>query len=184
MRSRIIRQLKMLFSFALLIILLVAVLELLNWMPSIIDSESLRKYGSIELVKRKLHIEKIYMPAYLPEGLNLKWPPSEIYAQKKPFLMILMHFQHRDSADIGLTVYQVDSRTKYQPEPRIKIIRIKNKSRVSIKDREGTLVTAVCENDTPCNKVSWKEGDFLLTVTGKDSERDLIRIAGSMISES
>ena len=66
MHIKITRQLKMVFSFALLIILLLVVLELINWAPSIIETESLRKYKTIELVKRKLHIERIYIPAYLP----------------------------------------------------------------------------------------------------------------------
>jgi len=171
-------------SFVLLITLLVVILELINWMPSVIEKESLRKYKTIELVGKELHIEKIYMPAYLPEDLNLRWPPAEIYAQKKPFVMISMHFQRRDSEDIGLIVHQVDAKANYQPESKIKFSRIKKESKVLIKDREGKLVAATCENDSPCNQVSWKEGDFLLTVIGKNSQRDLIRIARSMISDS
>ena len=184
MHIKITRQLKMVFSFALLIGLLVVALELINWAPSIIETESLRKYKTIELVKRKLHIERIYIPAYLPEDLNLKWPPAEIYAQKKPFVMVIMHFQQRDSKELGLIVHQVDARANYRPESKIKLSHIKKESKVLIKDRAGILITATCEDDSPCNQVSWREGNFILTVIGKDSPRDLIRIARSMVPDS
>lgn len=184
MHVRVLHRIKMVASFILLLTLLIVVLELISWVPSIIEKESLRKYKTIEAVRRKLHIEKIYMPAYLPEDLNLKWPPSEIYAQKKPFTMIIMHFQHRDSEDIGLIVHQVDARANYRPESRIKLIQIKKKSEVLIKNKEAVLIIAVCENDIPCNQISWREGDYLLTLISKDSQRDLIRIARSMIPDS
>ncbi|TAL25017.1 MAG: hypothetical protein EPN94_06115 [Nitrospirae bacterium] len=183
MHIRITQQLKMVFSFALLITLLVVVLELINWAPSVIETESLRKYKTIELVKRKLHIERVYIPAYLPEDLNLKWPPSEIYAQKKPFVMVITHFQQRDSREPGLIVHQVDAKADYRPESKIKF-RVKRESKILIKDREGMLVTAICEDETPCNQVSWREGNFMLTVIGKNSQRDIIRIARSMIPDS
>jgi hypothetical protein len=173
----------MLASFGLLITLLVVILEIINWMPSIIEKEGLRKYRSMEFVRKKLHIEKIYMPAYLPEHINLRWPPAEIYAQKKPFAMIISHFHYRDSKDIGLIVHQVDANANYRPEPKIKFSEIKKESKVMIKDRPAVLITAICEGDKPCNQVSWREGDFLLTVLGKDSPRDLIRIAMSMIPD-
>lgn len=183
MNLRVIHQIKMFAFFILMIALLVVVLELINWIPSIIEKEGLRRYETIEFVRKKLHIEKIYMPSYLPEDLNLRWPPAEIYAQKKPFTMIIMHFYQRDSRDIGLIVHQVDAGANYRPESRIKFTEIKKESRVLIKGREGVLITAICENNSPCNRVSWKEGEFLLTVIGKHSRRDLIRIAMSMIPD-
>ncbi len=184
MHSHMARQLKMIASFALLIGLLVVALELVNWMPSIIEKESLRKYKSIEFVRKNLHIERIYMPAYLPEALNVKWPPAEVYAQKKPFEMIIMHFQQRDSEEIGLIVQQIEAKAKYRPESAIKFSRIRKESSVLIKDRKGTIVNAICEDGSQCNQVWWEEGGFLLIVTGRDSQRDLIRIARSMIPDS
>lgn len=182
MLFRIIKQLKMVASFTLLITFLVVILQLINWVPSIIDKEGLRKYKTIERVKRELRITEIYMPVYLPESLNLKWPPIEIYAQKTPFIMIIMHFQHRDSKDIDLIIHQIDAKADYRPEPKIKFSRIKE-SPVFIKDREGLLTIGICEDNRPCNQVSWREGDFLLVVIGKASQRDLIRIASSMTPE-
>ena len=183
MNSRILRQVKMILSFVILIASLVFVLKLVNWIPSLIDRESFRKFNSIESVRKELHIEKIYMPVYLPEDLNLGWPHQEIYAQKKPFTMIITHFQNRDSKGIGMIIHQVDASVNYMPESKIKFGKVKKESRILIKEREGILITGSCGNESICSQITWKEGDFVLIVTGKTSQRDIIRIAMSMIPE-
>ena len=171
-------------SFAMLTAVLVGALAVANWMPSVIDREVLRKYTSVESVQRDLHMDKIYMPSYLPEYLRLNSIPVEIYAQKKPFSMVLLHFQSWDSKDIGLIVHQISAKADYHPESEIKLGSVIRRSKVSIKGRDGLLITAECEKRGTCNQVSWTEGNYLLKVISKGSARDVIRIAASMIPDA
>ncbi len=171
------------FSFALTVAVLVIALKFVNWLPMVIQKEALRKYGNIESVKSRLNIRDIYIPSYFPQ--NFRWPPTEIFAQKKPFAMIIMHFRCSDSKEIGLAIRQVDARSNYSPpDSNLKIKKLIKESRVLIKDRDAVLHTALCENNLSCNELLWKEGDFLLTIVTTASQRDLIRMAISIVPDN
>jgi hypothetical protein len=174
---------KMIMSFVILAGLLVFVLALLNWMPSLIEPEGFRKYGSIDAVRKKMNV-KVYLPAYIPEDLNIRWPPADIYAQRVPFPLVVMHFRYRNSNDIGLVIQEAQAGRQGPADSKIKIVRVEKQSRISIKGRDAVLISAVCDRETPCAQVSWNEQDITLSLTGKIAARDLIRIAGSMLPES
>ena len=125
-----------------------------------------------------------YLPTYIPEDLNLAWPPSEIYAQDTPFRACIMHFTFRDRKEIGLLIQQVDSQAPYALEPLLKIREKKIVNTASVKKRKASLVSAVCDQDIPCNQLSWDEGNTTITLTGKIPARDIIRIAASMLPDN
>src|SRR3990172_8810751 len=94
--------------FVIMVLATVVVLRLLSWVPMTIKDEGMRRYRSIEDVKTTLKIRKVFLPSYFPQ--HLKWPPSEIYAQAKPYTVALMHFNDQNTGEIVLAIRQADSR--------------------------------------------------------------------------
>ena len=167
----------------LMVAVLVAVLSFLNWLPSVISPGSLRKYRSVEEVKKGLHITRIFMPAFLPEDLGLVWPPGEIYGQTEPYALVIMHFQRKDGSGVGLVVQQIDARADRPPEPRMKFSQVKEESKVIIKGRQAKLVAGICSEDRECQEISWTEGGYLLRVRAETSLREVVRVAQSMVPD-
>jgi hypothetical protein len=173
-------NLKMFCLFVLMLVPTVLILTLLHWIPLSIRNEGIRKYGSLEDVQRELQIKKIYLPSYFPE--RLQWPPFEIYAQNKPFTMVLMHVKERGRDHILLAIRQVDANFSSSVRLRIEPMRIKKKERVVIKGREAVLSLALCADGTVCNEIAWQEEGYTLTIVARSSARELIRIAESTLS--
>jgi hypothetical protein len=177
-------RLRQLIHFSAIVFVLVAVLALLNWLPLILQKNRLQRFDSVEAARKVLHMQTIYLPTYIPETLNLAWPPSEIYAQDTPFSACIMHFTFRDRKEIGLMIQQADSQALYALEPLLRIREKKRANTVSVKNRKAVLVSAVCDQDIPCNQLSWDEGSTTITLTGKMPARDIIRIAASMLPDT
>jgi len=176
-------RLHQLFKFSAIIFVMVVVLALLNWLPLLLQKNRLQRFGSVEAARKVLHMQTIYLPTYIPENLNLAWPPADIYAQDTPFSACIMHFTFRDSRQIGLMIQQVDSKAPYGLEPLLKIKEKKSVNSVTVKNRKALLVSAVCDQDIPCNQLSWDEDSTTITLTGKIPARDIIRIAASMLPD-
>lgn len=169
----------MYFSFALTVAILIAVLKIINWIPMTIQRDEMRRYRNVEEIKSKLNIKDIYVPAYFPE--HFSWPPSEILAQKKPFLAVIMQFKYKGRGDVALIVSQADARANFIPRHKIRPLEIKERVWYSIKGREGELVVGVCENNEPCSQISWEEGEYRINVIAKYPPLEVIKIAESML---
>lgn len=165
--------------FALTVLVMVLVLKLLNWIPASIQKEDMRKYQDIEDVRAQLKIPKIYTPTYFPD--HIAWPPAEVFAQRRPFTMVVMHFRHKDERSLALSVYQVNISAKFEPQYNADLLYVKRESLVSIKGKEGKLVLAVCSGNEVCNRLSWENGSFRITLISDDEPESLIKIAESMI---
>lgn len=166
------------FSFIATVIIMVAVLMIINWLPMAIQKETMRRYSSIDKVRSGLNIKEIYVPSYFPQ--NLRWPPSEILAQTKPFTAVIMEFRHAERGDVVLIISQSASKD-FTPDKKIKITRIKERVGYSLKDRNALLEAGVCKDDNPCTRISWKEGKYNMNVIMKSPPFDLIKVAESMI---
>ncbi len=174
-------QIKKIIKFSGIVLFMVVILALLNWLPSIIQKNKLKKFESVEAARKELHMKNIYLPAYIPEHLGLVWPPAEIYAQDSPFNAILMHFNFKDKKEIGLIIHQVDAGAQYEIKPHIKIRQLREGRSISVKHRTALLVPAVCGNDSPCHQLSWNENGTVLTLIGEFTAQELIKIAASML---
>ena len=64
------KNLRNFFVFVLTIALLVAVLKVLNWLPTAVEEGLMRKYSSIEDVRSKLKIREILVPSYFPQSFS------------------------------------------------------------------------------------------------------------------
>jgi hypothetical protein len=167
-----------LFYFALTVVILIAVLKIANYFPMAIQKDTMRRYRSIEEVKSNLNIREILIPSYFPQ--NFVWPPSEIFAQKKPFTAVVMEFKHAQNRDVALIISQADS-TSFEPDKKIRIIQVKEKVSYPLKDRNIVLEAGMCKNEEPCSRIAWDEGRHRITVTAKASPPELLKIAESMI---
>jgi hypothetical protein len=165
-------------SFFATVLVILLLLKLLNWLPSALQDEGVKKYRSVEDAKAALKIPRIYMPAYFPE--YIAWPPAEIFAQRRPYPMVMIHFSRRDSMGYALSFFQVDSNASYEPEYKSDILYVRKKSPVNIKGRTGSLEIAVCSNRERCNRISWVEKGYRITLIADDTPEQLIRMAESM----
>ncbi len=167
------------FSFVFSVLIIIGVLRLLNWVPLAIQREDLRKYTTIEEVQTRLKLRTVLIPAYFPEDIS--WPPARIFAQKKPFVQVIMHFMQTGTRNPVLSIYQTDIHADFKIPFDNDILYKKKESSVFIKDREGTLETAVCRGNELCNKLSWDNEPFSITLFSQLDPHELLKIAESMI---
>ncbi|MBI4823726.1 MAG: hypothetical protein HY805_05795 [Nitrospirae bacterium] len=172
-------RLKMLLLFLINLSILVLALRLLSWVPLAIEENSVRRWTSKEAVMEEMKLRKLFMPSYFPQ--YLRWPPSEILAGKTPSPSVLMHFSHNETKEIVLAISQraLEGRElKSRIEPSV----IKKEEIVMLKGRQAKLLQGLCpDSRKPCSKLTWQEGQYILTVTSRDSIAETIKIAESML---
>jgi hypothetical protein len=178
MKKNTAKQLHRGFSFLVTVAVVILLLKLLNWLPSVLQDEGIKKYSSVEEVRTALKIPRVYIPAYFPE--YIKWPPAEIFAQRRPFPLVMMHFTHRDSRSFALSLFQVDSRAGFEPAYKSDVLYVRKESQVSINGRAGNLVIAVCSGRERCNRITWEEGIYSITLVADDTPEQLIKMAESI----
>ena len=165
-------------AFAATVLGVIVLFKILNWMPSVFEGGLLKRYGSIDEVRTKLQFTEIYVPSYFPQRFS--WPPSSVLAQTSPYRAIVMEFRDREKGDIALMIVQSASES-FRPDNKIVMVQTKERERYPLKGRDARLEVGICKNDEPCCKISWKEGQYSITVTMKSAAADLTRLAESMI---
>jgi hypothetical protein len=167
-----------LFYFTVTIAILVGVLMVTNWLPTVLQEGAMKRYSSIEEVKSKLGIKDIYVPTYVPQ--SIAWPPSKILAQSRPFTAVLMEFTHGKTGDVDLVISQVADRGSL-PEKKIALVQIREKTNYPLKGRTALLEVGLCKNDALCSRISWHEGNYTITAAMKAAPFELLKIADSML---
>jgi hypothetical protein len=165
-------------SFAVAIGVIVVVLKVANWVPLLVQKDSLRRYGSIDEVKTSLNIREIYVPSYFPQ--NISWPPSEVLAQGKPFPAIVMEFNKRDSTEIVLILTQSQG-GPFPAGHTIEMTSVKETVPFMMRGRSAELIVGECVKNETCSRITWKEGAYTVTALMKAAPFELIKIADSMI---
>ena len=174
MREKILRF----FSFSAGVAILVLGLKFFNWLPLMVQVDSMRGYKDLEEVRGALQIRTIFVPSYFPQHLN--WPPSRILAQRKPFPAVIMEFEKMTSKDTMLLISQSTSED-FLPEEKIRLLKVEENVTYSLKGREALLRVGVCQWNEPCSVISWKEGEYKIHVFAISTPFELIRIAESML---
>lgn len=157
----------------------VVLLAVGNWLPSLIEQDFPKSYDSIEEAGRFLGLDSILVPAYFPEGIT--WPPSLILAQKKPFKAMVMEFKKAQSMETVLVVIQSSSPLGYRQLQRITLSEIREETEYGLKGRIALLQTGDCDNGRPCSAMTWQDHDMYCTVLLMSPPFELIRIADSMV---
>lgn len=158
--------------------MLIVALKIANYIPAAIQKDTMRRYNSIEDVKSLLGIREIPIPYYFPQ--SLVWPPSEIFAQNKPFTAVVMEFNNASKAEVALVISYASFKD-FKADEKIRMIRIKDTVDYPIKGRSVFLEAGVCKGEEPCSRIAWDEGKYRITVTAKSSPPELLKIAESMI---
>ncbi len=153
-------------------------LKALNWLPLLLQEDTMRRYGSVEEVRAQLNIGAVRVPAYYPQ--NISWPPSEILAQAKPFPAVFMVYNRAGSGDAVLVISQAAFGQAPLGSP-LEIVQTKEKVPYRLKNRNALLEVGLCKKNEPCSRISWKEGDTSITVAMKSDPFELIKIAESML---
>jgi hypothetical protein len=162
-----------------LVTLIILSLAAVNWLPSLREEGFARQYDSIEEAKRSLKLKDIVVPAYFPEGI--RWPPSFILAQKKPYQAVVMEFKDVQTKETALIVIQSSLRGSDAQLQRIRLSNVKEETQYRLKDRNVLLQVGTCDNGMQCSKMTWQDSDLFYTVILMSSPFELIRIAESMI---
>ncbi len=165
-------------SFGIGIAILVGATMAVNRVPVTVQGDLLRKYDSIDAVNAGLPSLAIYAPSYFPE--DLRWPPSRVLAQGRPFPAVLMEFEGRTSGRPELVICQ-SAGGAFPPGDKLRLAKVGEKTPYNLKGRDARLEVGVCGDGARCSRVAWTEGAFRIDVTGRSTPLDLIRVAESMI---
>ncbi len=165
-------------SFALAVGILVALLKVVNWVPAAFQKDTFRRYGSVEEIRAALNIRDIYVPTYFPQRIS--WPPSEIFAQGRPFPAVVMKFKDAENGKVVLVLSQAQG-GPFPAGSGIDITGVKETVPFMMKGRSAVLVVGECAQNEPCSKITWKEGAYVVTALMKAAPFELTRIADSML---
>jgi hypothetical protein len=164
--------------FVFIVMILLGVLQILNWIPSAVQEGAFRRFESIDEVRSHLKIHPLLVPVYYPS--SVQWPPSLIAAQTRPYTAVVMEFLNSGSGDTGLVITQ--TALSHQPiEEKIRFTVVRETVRYAVKGRTALLEVGTCGNGERCSRISWDEGAYRMSVVMKASPVDLVRIAESMI---
>lgn len=164
--------------FAAAVVVLLAGLKIVGWLPLLAQRDLLREYKSVEEAKSELSIRQIYVPSYFPQDLS--WPPSTVLAQGKPFPALIMEFGQAEGSSVGLVVSQSLS-DAFRADGKIRFAQLKEKVRYPLKGRDSLLEVGTCGDGEPCSRVSWKEENTHIVVMARSTPFELIQVAESML---
>lgn len=164
--------------FAVMIVVMIGMLQLVNWIPSAVQEGSFRQYRSIDEVRSHLPIDPVYQPVYYPR--SVQWPPTLVAAQTKPYPAVVMEFMNSESKETVLTIIQTAL-----PHPplaeKIRLSVIRANISFPLKDRPAVLESGTCRANVPCSRLTWDDGIYRLSVAMMDAPVELVRIAESMV---
>lgn len=156
-------------------------LKLLNWVPTAVSREGTKRFSSIDDAREMLGLRKIGLPAYFPQ--QLQWPPAEVFARKRPYEWVMMHFVDRDTKEVVLSIGQGDSADPSPIRSRIEPSAVTGRDSLLLKGRRADLLLATCPDGEACNVLSWKDGDRAFSVISRGRIKELVMVCESMIAE-
>lgn len=171
-------KLRSLFYFLLAASAVVITLKALNWLPRVIQKDTMREYKSIEEVRSVLNIRDLFIPAYYPQSIS--WPPSRILAQAKPYPAVVMVYNRAGTGDTVLIISQAVSK-EFSLDRELAITKINERVPYRLHDRNAFLEVGSCKNGETCSRIFWEEGRYHITAAMKSSPFELIKIAESML---
>lgn len=167
-----------LFAFAAAVAVMLVAMKAANWAPSAVQPDLARKYRDLDEVKTSLNIRGIIVPSYFPQ--NLKWPPSAILAQGRPFQAVVMEFEQIGTRETVMVISQSLS-DRFRADDKIRITETKERLPYSLKGRNSVLEIGFCGKGEACSRISWKEGQYHVDVMSKSPPFELIKVAESML---
>jgi hypothetical protein len=164
-------------TFGLAVAAIIVLLKIMNVLPLTVQHNTLRQYESIEQVRSMLNIRDIYIPSYFPE--EIRWPPSKILAQDKPFQALLMEFKRAGKDEVVLVLSQSRGGT-LKSENSLEPSAIKETVPFLLRDSTVVLTVGECEDRKPCSMITWNEGGYLISASMRSAPFELTKIVASM----
>ncbi len=160
------------------VVLLVAAIKAVNWLPAAIQSDVLREYGSMEEVRASVALGDVYVPSYYPQELG--WPPAAILAQGRPFPALVLEFARSEGRDTALVVVQTASGWSL-PEGRIRMATTQESVRYSLQGRQALLTVGTSPAGDRVSRIVWTEGKYRIDIAAKAPPVELVKVAESML---
>jgi hypothetical protein len=162
--------------------LVVALLAIANWVPSLMNGDSVQRFETVEEAEIFLgYDDPVLVPKYFPEGIS--WPPSLIVAQKKPYRAVVTEYHVEGTTKTGLIIILSSIPGGDLRLQRITITEPQEKTRYSLKGKKVVLEVGTCGNEEACSRVSWLDEDIKMSVLLMSSPFEVLRIAESMIHD-
>jgi len=158
---------------------LVAVLFVINMLPSLAHKDYAMRYGSVEEAGKAVGLNSLPVPTYFPEGIS--WPPSFIAAQKKPFAALVIEFNYKISDQTALVISQASLAGSELHLQRIKMSEIRQQSRYNLKGRAAMLQVGLCGDGMSCSRMSWEDKGNFISVLLMSTPFELIKITESIV---
>lgn len=165
--------------FGFMVAILVAALQLFNWVPSALQEGGLRRYASADEARSHLRLDALYQPVYYPP--SVRWPPVLVAAQARPYRAVITEFARRDGDE---EIVLVISQTELPHAPladTVPLTDLREAVPYSFKGRPAVLEVGLCRRDERCSRITWNEGTYRLSLTMRSSPVELERIAESMV---
>ncbi len=162
--------------FSFMVSLLILSIKVLNMIPQLFSKDTIKEYRSVEEMRRTLGLRYILTPKYFPESIS--WPPSHIYAQKKPYMLVIMSFRDKNSRDVHLIIYETE---KHAAARKSSIEKVKDELRYDLKGREAILRVGTCRKTESCSEIIWRENGLWIKLFILSPPFVLVRIAESML---
>ncbi len=168
------------FVFLMMIVILVGLLQLLNWIPSAIQDGAFQKYASIDEVRAHLKIATVYTPVYYPR--SVRWPPSLIAAQSQPYDAVMTEFSKSDDSDQTMLVITQTALPHPPLAEKLRLSVVRETVQYPLKGRKALLEVGFCREDEQCSRMTWNEGQVGISLVMRSSPVELVKIAESMIT--
>jgi hypothetical protein len=165
------------FYFILSVLFLLGFLILLNILPLYFNRGLLREYANINELKDSLKIQKILLPAYLPE--DIKWPPSRIFGQTTPHFEIILEFESNKSYDTILYL-NLSEKHDFKYSDKFNIHNNSKTFHTIIKNRPATIKAGFCNENIHCSEIIIRDSRYQIILKGKMQLPILLRIAESI----
>lgn len=166
-----------LLRFLLLSGLVVTVVLVLNWIPTVVGRDAMRSYPSVEKLKHEPGFEGLLVPSYFPEGIT--WPPAMILGQKEPFMAAVISFDGARGRD-SLVISQSTS-PDFDPGGVMRFEVLRQSVEMDRAGRHLRVEIGLCHDGAQCSRVSWSGTDRHVKVFMYGPSVTLLRIVQSMI---
>lgn len=173
----VLRRAKKYFYLVFIVIVILGGIKLLSWAPGMIQQDTIREYESLADVHESLGIEDIFTPSYFPQ--NIQWPPSEIIAQKKPFVAVITAYAEKDTGKRLLVIQQSRTNT-FVPDEGIGMSDIKEVADHDVNGKLAKIEAGSCTDGSACSSITWKEGGYHIRIVMKSHPLELLKIAESL----
>jgi len=164
--------------FAVMIVILLGVLQVVNWVPSAVQDGGFSRYRSIDEARELLKLKRLFVPVYYPR--SIRWPPVLVAGQARPYPAVVVEFLKSDADETALAITQTEGgHPPLRDTVLLKVVR--ERTAYPLKGRAALLESGLCSTGERCSRISWDEEGYRVAVAMTDSPVELLRIAESML---